>query len=218
MFVSHLINARWSFHSTVSTNITILLYSNGQTPRCCKVSNFLLTLLICNSNLEWPWILILSTDGGGSQDPWHGGLSIEEYCIFNYVQQVNISFWDIRLWLRLRFWFRLSLRIFGLGEVEVVREDQAAEVDTEPPAPDRDPLEVPDLHVCGHLEADLLTVEPTEDGGAVVSVSVDVSSDGKDVSFILVWVRRRTSLSPDPEESVGSWEWYLKVIEEKELD
>ena len=65
--------------------------------------------------------------------------------------------------------------VLGLGELEVVREDQIAEVNTEPPAPDGDPLEVPDLHVGGHLESDLLTVVPAQFGGAVVSVCEDYS-------------------------------------------
>ena len=90
------------------------------------------------------------------------------------------------------------------GEDEGSRKGQTAGVNTEFPNPYGDPLEVPDLHVGGHLEDDLLTVELTEYGGAVVSVFEDVSSDGKDVSFILVWIRRRTSLCPDPEESVRS--------------
>ena len=79
---------------------------------------------------------------------------------------------------------------------------QTAEVNTEFPIVYGDPLEVPDLHVGGHLEGDRLTVEPVQDWGPVVSVLEDISTDVEDEDFILIGERLWTTLCPDKEESV----------------
>merc|ERR1719347_910476 len=76
-----------------------------------------------------------------------------------------------------------------LGEAEVTRKGQTAVVNTESPLVYGDPLEVPDLHVGGHLEGDRLTVEPVQDWGPVVSVLEDISTDVEDEDFIIIWER-----------------------------
>ena len=87
------------------------------------------------------------------------------------------------------------------GEDEGSRKGQTAGVNTEFPNPYGDPLEVPDLHVGGHLEGDRLTVEPAQDGGPAVSELEDISTDVEDEDFILIG-RLWTSLCTDTEESV----------------
>ena len=98
-------------------------------------------------------------------------------------------------------WSLLSL-LTCLGEDEVIRKGQTAEVNTEFPIVYGDPLEVPNLHVGGHLEGDRLTVEPVQDWGPVVSVLEDISTDVEDEDFILIGERLWTTLCPDKEESV----------------
>ena len=98
-------------------------------------------------------------------------------------------------------WSLLSL-LTCLGEDEVIRKGQTAEVNTEFPLVYGDPHEVPDLHVGGHLEGDRLTVEPVQDWGPVVSVLEDISTDVEDEDFILIGERLWTTLCPDKEESV----------------
>ena len=101
-------------------------------------------------------------------------------------------------------WSQLSLLslLTCLGEDEVIRKGQTAEVNTEFPLVYGDPLEVPNLHVGGHLEGDRLTVEPAENGGPAVSVLEDISTDVEDVDSIIIWDRPWTSLCTDTEESV----------------
>ena len=88
-------------------------------------------------------------------------------------------------------WSQLSLLslLTCLGEDEVIRKGHTARVNTEFPIVYGDPLEVPNLHVGGHLEGDRLTVEPAQDGGPAVSVLEDISTDVEDEDFILIGER-----------------------------
>ena len=97
---------------------------------------------------------------------------------------------------------RMGNGLLGLGQAETGGEDQTAEVDAELPAPDGDPLEVPDLHVGGHLESDGLSFVLAEDGGLGVPV-LEVGSLGvQDEGFVVSWDNLWVSLSSNPEESV----------------
>ena len=88
------------------------------------------------------------------------------------------------------------------GEDEGSRKGQTAGVNTEFPNPYGDPLEVPDLHVGGHLESDGLSLVPAEFGGLFVPV-LEVGSLGvQDEGFVVSWDNLWVSLSSNPEESV----------------
>ena len=104
-------------------------------------------------------------------------------------------------------WSQLSLLslLTCLGEDELIRKGHTARVNTEFPIVYGDPLEVPNLHVGGHLEGDRTTVEPAENGGPV-SVLEDLSTDVKDEDFILIGEILWTTLCTDTEESVWTYD------------
>ena len=104
-------------------------------------------------------------------------------------------------------WSQLSLLslLTCLGEDEVIRKGQTAVVNTEFPIVYGDPLEVPNLHVGGHLEGDRLTVKPAQDGGPAVSELEDISTDVEDEDFILIGCTE-TTLCTDTEESVWTYD------------
>ena len=91
--------------------------------------------------------------------------------------------------------------VLSLGQAEVLREDQITKVHSEPPAPDRDPLEVSNLHVRWHLQSDPLPLGAAEDWGAVVPVLVGLPCGVQNVGLVLICAAG-SPLSSNPEESI----------------
>ena len=75
--------------------------------------------------------------------------------------------------------------------------------------PHGDPLEVPDLHAGGELQADPLVVSPAQDGGALVPVLIILALGVQDQSLLVSNIAG-AALCPNPEESVRTWSEKLK--------